>query len=109
VGQPEELSEYLRKIAPETNSETLFNNISENVKQIASELKLTESGKRFTLIGNSIRSYYSINLNKIWGDALIPEIVIGPRCYQNKHELKAFLKASGLYNTKVRISSIPIR
>jgi hypothetical protein len=50
-----------------------------------------------------------MNLEHMWGDAFIPEVIIGPKCYQNKRELTSFLKANGLYGTKVRISEIPIR
>lgn len=50
-----------------------------------------------------------MNLSEIWGEALIKEIIIGPKCFQNKNELTGFIRASGLDRTKVIVSKIPIR
>lgn len=108
-GQAEAWSDYASKIAPTTDSHELFVNITKHVKDAIKELNLQQIDKLHCIIGKSIRSYYSMNLNRIWGDALIPEIIIGPRCYQNKKELVSFLKANGLDKTKVKISGIPIR
>lgn len=108
-GQAEEMSEYMNRIASQTDSVELFLNISRHIKEAVNELNLKQDNKCYCMIGKSIRSYYSMNLSHIWGDALIPEIIIGPRCYQNKKELLSFLKANGLHKTKVMISDIPIR
>ena len=56
-----------------------------------------------------IRSYKNLCLDEIWGSGVIPEIIIGPQCVQNRNELQRFLKANGLEGTKVSISKVPIR
>ena len=108
-GQSEKLSDYLGGLDVEESNRELFANISQHIKEAAEELSLCLKHKKHCVMGNYIRSYYAMHLNKIWGDALIPEIVLGPKCFQNKKEMMSFLKANGLPNTKVTISEIPIR
>jgi len=50
-----------------------------------------------------------MNLSEIWSETLIKEIIIGPKCFQNKKEFTDFIRASGLERTKVVVSKIPIR
>lgn len=73
------------------------------------ELHLLHEDKKYTKFSDMIRGYYALNLEPIWSDTLIPEIVIGPKCFQSKEELKGFLKSNGLYQTDILISKIPIR
>ena len=64
---------------------------------------------QFDLVRGKIRSFHELNLSKIWGSALIPEIMLGSNCPQSVDELRAFLDANGLENTKITISKIPIQ
>lgn len=63
----------------------------------------------FAPIRGEIRSLHHLCLKDIWGSDLIPEIMLGPNCPQSRDELRAFLDANGLENTKITISKIPIR
>ena len=63
----------------------------------------------FESIHGEIRSLHHLCLKDIWGSDLIPEIMLGPNCPQSVDELRAFLDANGLENTKITISKIPIR
>lgn len=83
--------------------------IANNLENVLGTLNLKLEHKKFSLFGDSIRSLYALSLREFWSDTLIPEIIIGPKCYQNKKELIAFLKANGLLMTKVRVSNVPIR
>lgn len=83
--------------------------ISTEIRNTINTLNLKRKNRQYKLIGNSIRSLYSMNLSKIWSTAFIPEIIIGPKCYQNKKELKSFLIANGLDKTEIRVSQIPLR
>lgn len=108
-GQSEKMFKYFCRLASTENNRELFSNISKHIKEAAEQLNLCIKNKDYCVIGETIRSYYSMHLDEMWGDALIPEIVIGPKCYQNEKELLSFLKSNGLTNTKVVISEIPIR
>lgn len=87
----------------------VFKEISNNIECVSKILKLDPMNKKTDLVGNYIRSYYALYLGEIWSSELIPEIMIGPKCYQNPKELRLFLKMNGLKKTKVGISKIPIR
>lgn len=63
----------------------------------------------FAPIRGEIRSLHHLNLSKIWGSDLIPEIMLGPNCPQSKDELRTFLDANGLQSTRITESKIPIR
>ncbi|HML35730.1 DUF2971 domain-containing protein [Sporomusa sphaeroides] len=109
-GEAEENAQYLCKIASRGENENGFLDLSERIKIVIDELGLAQEKRKHTMLGKSIRSYYALNLEPIWGgDALIPEIILGPRCYQNKRELEVFIKCNSLFGTKVRTSVIPIR
>lgn len=108
-GQAEEQAKYYSSIASEVEYTDSFLKISKHLNQIIDELDLYKSNKQHGIIGDTIRSYYAMNLSKIWSDKLITEVIIGPRCFQNRKELKSFLKANGLNRTNVNISDIPIR
>lgn len=71
------------------------------------EMKLEEPG--FATFRSGIRSYRKLCLKEIWGSGLIPEIILGPMCTQDKKELRAFLDAYGLKGTKIIESKVPIR
>ncbi len=102
-GQAEETAKYLDSIDN-------LKRLSEKIKNVINELNLEMEKRKHAIIGKSIRSYYALNLDPIWGgDALIPEIILGPRCYQNKRELELFIKKNHLFGTKVKTSKIPIR
>jgi hypothetical protein len=89
-GQAEEMSEYMDRIASQTDSVELFFNISRHIKEAINELNLKQDKKCYCMIGKSILSYYLMNFSHIWGDALIAEIIIRPRCYQNKNNYYHF-------------------
>ena len=63
----------------------------------------------FAPIRGEIRSLHHLNLSEIWDSDLIPEIMLGPNCPQSVEELRAFLDANGLQNTKITESKIPLR
>lgn len=65
--------------------------------------------KKFYLGKAGIRSYHSLCLNEVWGPGLIPEIILGPMCVQNRNELLQFLSANELSGTKVSVSKVPLR
>lgn len=63
----------------------------------------------FAPIRGEIRSLHHLNLSEIWDSDLIPEIMLGPNCPQSVEELRAFLDANRLQNTKIMESKIPLR
>lgn len=65
--------------------------------------------ENFVVTQKGIRGFHNLCLDEIWGSGVIPEIVLGPLCAQNKSELQRFLKQNGLEGTKVTVSSVPIR
>lgn len=81
------------------------NQITETLK----ELHLAYDDKKYGVFGGVIRGYYSLYLAKIWSSNFIPEIMLGPKCYQTKSELKNFLTSNGLNKTKILLSDIPVR
>jgi len=91
----------------EQNNELL--NISNNITSCLLNAQLATHYKKYSLFGGSIRSYFALNLEKIWCSELIPEITLGPRCHQSKNELRKFLDTYGLKKTEIKNSTIPIR
>ena len=87
--------------------EELFNNIRRHFLELVDSLGIKKED--FAITKSGIRGYHSLCFNEIWGSGVIPEIVLGPMCVQNKRELQRFLKQNGLEGTKVTISSVPIR
>lgn len=88
--------------------------LNQNFKSVAIELekhikRLGLSSKHHSLFNGLIRGYYPLNLETIWSKDFIPEIIIGPKCYQNKAELISFLTSNGLKGTKVSVSKVPLR
>jgi Protein of unknown function (DUF2971). len=73
------------------------------------KLEILPEQKKYEIITDEIRSYYSLNLESIWNSQLIPEIIIGPHCNQNEKELNGFLKNNGFNDTKITKSSVPTR
>lgn len=110
-GEAEDTARLMKNIMNTTGSDNkeLFKNISNNILELASSLNVLQSNLKYRVLKDDIRSYYSLNLNEIWSDTLIPEVVLGPKCYQNKKELKNFIKACELQRTKISVSKIPIR
>lgn len=83
-----------------TDYEDAFNNLVDI-------LQIRE--KHFMMSNAGIRSYHNLCLDSIWGSGVIPEIILGPTCVQNRKELQWFLSNNGLSDTKVSISKVPIR
>ena len=88
-------------------NEELYNNIRRHFLELVDSLGIEKED--FALTNHGIRGYRSLCLEQIWGSGVIPEIVLGPMCVQNKKELQRFLKQNGLEGTKVTVSSVPIR
>jgi len=65
--------------------------------------------EQFCMTQRGIRGYKELCLEAIWGSGTVCEIILGPLCRQNRHELKRFLKANGLEGTEVVASTVPIR
>lgn len=92
----------------ETNIEVeLYKNIKKNLHELIKQWHLEE--EKFYLSGHGIRGYKELCLEEVWGSGVIPEIILGPMCLQNKSELRRFLKANGLEGTKITDSKVPIR
>ncbi|WP_461207765.1 DUF2971 domain-containing protein [Clostridium sp. DL1XJH146] len=109
-GEAEQTSEYFnRNTDSSVMDKELFFNIGKHTFELAKELQVLRTNKKYRMFGDTIRSYYSMNLSEIWSDTLVTEIILGPKCFQNKKELKSFLKSCGLYKTKIEISKIPLR
>ena len=92
-----------------TSNKEPFKNMSKNIYDLAAELKVLKKNIKHQVFKDGIRSYYALNLENIWSDELIPEVVLGPKCYQNKKELQNFLKSCELIKTKISVSKIPLR
>lgn len=60
---------------------------------------------------SNIRPYRELNLNNKsnFSSALIPQIILGPRCEQDAKTLQIFLRSYGLMSTEVRYSDIQLR
>ena len=71
--------------------------------------KLEIEKEHFMMSRAGIRSFHNLCLEEIWGSGLIPEIILGPMCVQNRKELERFLRSNGLGDTKVSVSKVPIR
>jgi len=110
-GEAEATSKYMNDIIISVSEENkeLFKNISKNIADVATELNVLKKDIKHHVFKDGIRSYYALNLAKIWSDVLIPEVVLGPKCYQNKKELKSFMKSCDLDRTKITVSKIPLR
>lgn len=78
-----------------------------NFKTLVDTLKIEQEG--FFLSKSGIRGYHSLCLESIWGPGVIPEIILGPMCIQNRNELLHFLSVNGLSGTKVSLSKVPLR
>lgn len=87
--------------------EELYQNIRKHFMEIGQQMDIFK--ERFAWTGSGIRSYRNLCLNEIWGSGVIPEIIIGPQCVQNRRELERFLKQNGLQGTKISVSKVPIR
>lgn len=87
--------------------EELFNNIRRHFLELVDSLGIKKED--FAITKSGIRGYHSLCFDEIWGSGVIPEIVLGPMCVQNKRELQRFLKQNGLEGTKITVSSVPIR
>ena len=78
-----------------------------NFEGLVDKLKIEPEG--FFLSKSGIRGYHSLCLDYIWGPGVIPEIILGPMCVQNRNELLRFLSENGLSGTKVCVSKVPLR
>lgn len=110
-GEAENTSKYFKENAeiPIISDKELFLNISKHIYELAKSLQILANDKKYGLFQNSVRSYYSMNLSEIWSSVLIPEIILGPKCFQNKRELQYFTKSCGLDRTNIQISKVPLR
>lgn len=110
-GEAEKTSKHFKEIVENQiiSNKKLFLNISKNIYELAKSLGILTSDKKYGLFKNSIRSYYSMNLSEIWSSVLIPEIILGSKCFQNKRELQSFTKSCGLDRTNIQISKVPLR
>lgn len=104
----EEEAKFNNRIAKMYNKK-VFQELSEAIINVLTQLNLLYKNKKFGVFGDMIRGYYSMNLEEIWSDVFIPEIVLGPKCYQDKKELKEFLQYNDLNQTDILISKIPLR
>ena len=64
---------------------------------------------KFRLINNKIRTCRFLDISSIWSNGIIKEVMLGPKCEQNKHDLELFLNDSGLIETNITESKIKIR
>lgn len=82
----------------------VFNYINE---KIINKLKINEIN--YNVFHNQIRAYQCISLESIWSSALIPQVILGPKCNQDREELERFLIANGLTSTQITKSTIPLK
>ena len=102
------VSKIIRKvIAPNRGNTEYHKEIYSNYIEMINNLEIKE--KKYSVFSTGIRSYYNLCLKEVWGEGLIPEIILGPMCAQDKKELRAFLDANGLRGTKITESKVPIR
>jgi hypothetical protein len=87
----------------------LQKNVVNHLNELICLLGIKKDNVKFEVIGKTIRPYYVLDLSELWSNALIPEIIIGPKCCQNKNELRDFLRINMLKGTKVCTSKIPVR
>ena len=80
-----------------------FPNMNEIFKQ--SGLDVLE----FKLINNIIRPCRFLDVSSTWEKGLITEVMLGPKCEQNKKDLKLFLNSNGLKDVSITESKIKIR
>ena len=81
--------------------------LKSNFEGLVDSLKLKP--EEFFLSRSGIRGYHKLCLDYIWGPGVIPEIILGPMCVQNRNELLRFLSENGLSGTKVCVSKVPLR
>lgn len=62
------------------------------------------SKAKFRVRDNEIIPYYEYDLSCFFHSALIPRVVLGPKCKLDKDDLTAFLKSKGLENTEITVS-----
>lgn len=97
--------EFIKSICKNLDNEG--DHFSKSFDALVKDLKIDEEHFMISRLG--IRSYHDLCLDKIWGSGLIPEIILGPMCVQNRAELLCFLRDNGLGDTKVSSSKVPIR
>ena len=88
-------------------SEGAFNHYKKSFLDLLESLEIEKC--EFTMSKRGVRSYHNLCLKDVWGSGVIPEIILGPMCTQNKRELQLFLKSNGLSSTKIIESKVPIR
>jgi hypothetical protein len=110
-GQSESAVDFINRNlgVVEEEKKVLFMNLSKNISELSTELRIMKSDKNFGVFADGIRSYYALSFEEVWSDVFIQEIILGPKCFQNKRELKSFMKSCGLDRTKVLVSKIPLR
>ncbi len=101
-GQAETMASLFSSKSSSPEFSDTVKTISKRINEFIEETGLISSNKKFGTFSNGIRSYYPLSLESVWSKLLIPEIIIGPKCYQNKNELKSFLNANGLQGTKLK-------
>ena len=107
--ETESISKTLSLIKEMTNDlrQTIDIDFEVLYHNLIKELRIEE--EHFMMSRAGIRSYHNLHLEQIWGSGLIPEIILGPMCVQNRKELERFLRNNGLANTKICLSKTPIR
>ena len=107
--EPKRIHEILKSIDNlKGNIENeIYNNLRKHYLEFVKSLNIRD--EKFAVTGRGIRGYHELCLNEIWGSGVIPEVILGPMCVQNKDELRRFLDKNGLKGTKIIESSVPIR
>ncbi len=83
--------------------EQLKRNVNNAIKKIGIE------NEGYYLSQYGIKSYRNLCFNEVWGSGVIPEVILGPLCRQDKDELESFLESNGLYGVEINKSKVPIR
>ena len=86
----------------------LYKNTRKNFLELVKQLNI-ETEQFYISSKGGIRGYKDFCLEEVWGSGVIPEIILGPMCMQNRNEIKRFLKQNGLEGTNVSVSTVPIR
>lgn len=96
----------IKSMAPELDK-TVDIDFESSFNKLVEMLEIKE--EHFAMSKSGIRSYHNLCLDEVWGSGVIPEIILGPMCVQNRTEFDRFLRSNGLGDTKVSVSKVPIR
>lgn len=91
----------------QAQNDKAYEQLKRNVNNAIKKIGIENEGYYLSQYG--IKSYRNLCFNEVWGSGVIPEVILGPLCRQNKDELKSFLESNGLYGVEISDSQVPLR